>query len=209
MKHKYLRAIQGRFMMKDLHKATMERSRLRNKFLSNRTEMSRKEYKKQQNFCVNLMKGAKKEHFANVDVNSVLDNQKFLQIIKILFSNKVKTKTTIKLVRNNEMIDNEIEIAKLIAVSTENTLSEVEIDIAKYRNHPSINAIIEKMEKLGNPTFGFNSTPPGMRCRSDVSFRSPIGWDVADHAETSSRRHNRYVNGTDLFETSLRRLIGT
>ena len=48
-----------------------------------------------------------------------------------------------------------------------------------------------------------------MQRRSDVSVRSHIDRDVADHAETSSRLHNRYVNETDLFETSLRRLIGT
>ena len=50
MKQKYLRANQGRFLAKNLHKAIMKRSRLRNKFLSDRTEMSRKEYKKQRNF---------------------------------------------------------------------------------------------------------------------------------------------------------------
>ena len=58
MKQKYLRANQGIFMTKNLHKAIMKRSR--NKFLSERTEMSRKEYKKQRNFCVNLLKRAKK-----------------------------------------------------------------------------------------------------------------------------------------------------
>ena len=51
--------------------------------------------------------------------------------------------------------------------------------------------------------------PPGMRRRSDVSIRSQIGQDVADHAETLSRRRNSYVNEINLFETSLRRLIGT
>ena len=56
MKQKYLRANQGRFLAKNLHKAIMKRSRLRNKFLSDRTEMSRKEYKKQRSFCVNLLK---------------------------------------------------------------------------------------------------------------------------------------------------------
>ena len=39
-----------------------------------------------------------------------------------------------------------------------NSLSELEIVIAKYVNHPSIIAITEKMEKLGNPTFGFDFT---------------------------------------------------
>ena len=33
--------------------------------------MSRKEYKKQRNFGVNLLKKAKKEHFANLNVNSI------------------------------------------------------------------------------------------------------------------------------------------
>ena len=47
-----------------------------------------------------------------------------------------------------------------------------------------------------------NINPPGMRRRSDVSFRSNIGRDVADHAEMSSKRHSCYVNETDLFETS-------
>ena len=94
MKIKYLRANQGKFMTKSLHKAIMKRSRLRNKFLRDRREMSRKEYKKQRKFCVNLLKKAKKDHFANLDVNSVLDNRKFWQNVKPLFSNKVNNYQT-------------------------------------------------------------------------------------------------------------------
>ena len=62
MKQKYLRANQGRFMTKDLHKAIMKRSRLRNKFVRYRTDISRDEYKKQRNLCVCLLKKAKKDH---------------------------------------------------------------------------------------------------------------------------------------------------
>ena len=51
--------------------------------------------------------------------------------------------------------------------------------------------------------------PPSMRRRTDISIRSHIGRDVADQAETSSRRRNMYVNETDLFETSLRHLTAT
>ena len=47
-----------------------------------------------------------------------------------------------------------------------------------------------------------------LRC-SDISIRSDIGQDVGDQAETSSQRGNRYVNETDLFETSLQDLTGT
>ena len=64
-----------------------------------------------------------------------------------------------------------------------------------------------------SPPFSFASSNlsylPGMRRRSNVSVRSHVSRDVTDHAETSSQRCNWYVNETDLFETSLRRLIGT
>ena len=55
-------------------KVIIKRSRLRNKFLRNKTEMTKKEYKKQ-----------KKEHFANLDINSVSGNKNFEQIMKPLF----------------------------------------------------------------------------------------------------------------------------
>ena len=175
MKIKYLRAKQGKFMTKGLHEAIMKRSRLRNKFLRDRTESSRKEYKKQRNFCVNLLKKAKKDDFANLDVNSVLDNRKFWQNVKPLFSNKLKAKTTMKLIENDETIDNEIKIAKIFnkyfvhtaknlgiltemesASFAENNLSEVEMALEKYKNHPSITAITKKMKNFGNFTFSFN-----------------------------------------------------
>ena len=160
MKQKYLRANQGRFMTKDLHKAIMKRFRLRNKFLRDRTDISREEYKKQRNLCVSLLKKAKKDHFANLDIKSVTDNKEFWQPVKPLFSNKVKTKTVIKLVENNAMIDDEpditnifngyfVNIVKKLEILTEeqttysaaDELSEVEMAIIKYKNHPSIKAI--------------------------------------------------------------------
>ena len=61
MKVKYLRANQGKFMTKGLHKAIVKRSGL--KFLGDMTETSRKEHKKQINFCFNLLKKAKKRPF--------------------------------------------------------------------------------------------------------------------------------------------------
>ena len=75
--------------------------------------MSQKEYKKKRNVCVNLLKNVKKDHFATLDVNSVLDNRRFWQNVKPLFSNEVKGKPTIKLIENDEMIDNENKIAKM------------------------------------------------------------------------------------------------
>ena len=44
---------------------------------------------------------------------------------------------------------------------------------------------------------------------SHVSFTCHIGLNVADHAETLSRRRNWYFSEADLSETFLQRLIGT
>ena len=153
MKQKYLRANQGRLMTNDLHKAIMKRSRLRNKTLRDRTDISRGEYKKQRNLCASILKKAKKDHFANLDIKSVTDNKKFWQTVRPLFSNKVKAKTVIKLAENDAIIDDECEIVKIfneyfvnivkkLGILTEeqtmysaaNQLSEVEMAIIKYKN---------------------------------------------------------------------------
>ena len=39
-----------------------------------------------------------------------------------------------------------------------NSLIKVEIAVGKDRNHAGINAVNEKMEKLGNPKFRFDFT---------------------------------------------------
>ena len=73
------------------------------------------------------------------------------------------------------MIDNKIKIAKIFnkhfaniaknlgilagkesAAFTENNLSKVEMALKKYKSHPSMNAITERMKILGNFTLSFN-----------------------------------------------------
>ena len=75
-------------MTKDLYKAIMKCFRFRSKFLRDRTGFSREEYKKQRNVCVSLLKKAKKNHFANLDIKSVTDNRKCWETVKTLLSNK-------------------------------------------------------------------------------------------------------------------------
>ena len=68
--------------------------------MRDRTDISKEEYKKQRNLCVSLLKKAKKDHFANLDINSdkkfkIKKDKKFWQTVKPLFSSKVKAKTKI------------------------------------------------------------------------------------------------------------------
>ena len=63
LKTKYLRANEQPFMTKELRKAHMKRSRLRNKYRKNKSEANNEAYKKQRNFCVGLLKKVKKSYF--------------------------------------------------------------------------------------------------------------------------------------------------
>ena len=56
LKKKKVRGNQSRFMSKELSKAIMKRSMLRSKYLKNRNNQNRIDYKKQRNLCVKLRK---------------------------------------------------------------------------------------------------------------------------------------------------------
>ena len=59
----------------------------------------------------------------------------------------------------------------LLKNSTEDSLSETQISIVKYRNHSSIITIAEKMEKLGNPTIGFDFTSYEERVKEVINLK--------------------------------------
>ena len=56
IKRKYIRANEVPFMTNDLHKAIMERSKLRNKFLKSRTLSDMEHYTSQRNLYKKLLK---------------------------------------------------------------------------------------------------------------------------------------------------------
>ena len=60
MKRKYTRANQAPFMNKFLQKAVMNRPRLKNKYLRNKTSENWEAYKKQRNTCVYIFRKGKK-----------------------------------------------------------------------------------------------------------------------------------------------------
>ena len=66
-------------MTKQPRKAIMHRSGLKNIFNKNRTPKTRASYKKQLNFCVNLLRKTKKEYFENINVKGINDNKKILE----------------------------------------------------------------------------------------------------------------------------------
>ena len=66
----------------------MKRSRLRNKFLKNKSEVDKKNYVKQRNYCVFLLRRTKKGYYGNLDPKKVADNRIFWRTVKPFLSNK-------------------------------------------------------------------------------------------------------------------------
>ena len=96
IKKKYLRANLGEFMIKELNKAIMARSRLHNKYLKEKSADAKTAYDKQRNYCLNFLRRTKKNYFANINVSSITAN-KFWKTVKPLFSDKISHKETIQL----------------------------------------------------------------------------------------------------------------
>ena len=157
MKHKYIRANQAPFMNKTLNKSVMNRSRLKNRYLKNRTPENWLAYKKQRNSCVSLFRKEKKAFYYHLDTKSVTDNKMFWKVIKPSFSDKAISNENITLVENNEIVSEvkkiceifndffsnavinlnipETEYSSTIIAGTNEIVS---IAIERYEHHPSI-----------------------------------------------------------------------
>ena len=85
LKKKYLRANHASFVTKELQKAIMLRTRLRNIYLKQHTETTKVAYNQQRNKCVSILKKSKKSYFESLIVNFFKDNKKFWKRISPLF----------------------------------------------------------------------------------------------------------------------------
>ena len=160
-KKKYIRGNNKPFMTKELSKSIMERTRLRNNFLKNPTTENKLAYTKQRNFCVSLLRKVKRKYFANINEKNIIDNRKFWQTVKPFFSEKNKSKEKITLIKNDEIISDDLEVANTLNKYFSNVVKNLKIPekfannslprilskhptlnaIMKYKNHPSMDVI--------------------------------------------------------------------
>ena len=156
----------------------MLHSRLRNKLLKTKTEESKQLYNKQQNFCINFLRKAKRNYFAGLGNRILKDNRKIWKTVKPLFSEKAYQKESITIIskdteksiyKNEElaktfhslfssMVDNlkiEYDINRQANVSTHLDLVLRAIETFKY--HPSTLKMKEFMTDKGIK-FSFNYT---------------------------------------------------
>ena len=164
LKKKYMRANNQPFMNKTLSKAVMNRSRLRNKFLKNPDNTNKLNYTKYRNYCTKLFRKVKKKYYNNLDIKLVVDNKTFWKTVKPLFSEKHFSNNKITLVKDDEIISTDNEVAETLNRFFTNAVSYLNIDgfkpeycsnpeldiisniIDKFKNHPSILNIKENVK---------------------------------------------------------------
>ena len=163
IKQKHISGNQSPFMNKDIRKAIMTKTRLRNSFLKEPTQMNRLAYKKQRNYCVSLMGENKKQH-DSFNVNHITDNKNFWRVVKPNFLNKVLRANRVILRGGGKIISDTEKVAdtfnkffvnirnnlktdkdKQFLVETKDVFDPVFKAIKKYSTHPSILSIKEKM----------------------------------------------------------------
>ena len=179
IKKKVVRGNNAPFMNKTLSKEFMHRSKLKNKYNKSPTETNKILYKKQRNFCVNLLKKEKKNYYNNLDIKIFDDNRKFWQRIKPLFSDKNSLSRNITLVENGMIISNKTEVAEKLndyfvdavenleiegfisdvnVIYSENVDENIDNIINNYKTHPSILKIEENVKV--ETKFSFSDITP-------------------------------------------------
>ena len=93
---------------------TFLRTRFRNRFLKNPTDENRLVFTRQRNFCVSLLRKEKEQYFAKLNVKNITDNRKFWQTVKLFLSEENKSSEKITLLKNEETISDEVEVANTL-----------------------------------------------------------------------------------------------
>ena len=93
----YIRAKEAPFMTKELHKAIMKRSKVRNKFLKSKTLSDRKAYTSQRNFCKKLLRNTKRTYFNNLDIKKVTVTKHFGKLLFRCFQTNSREMRKMKL----------------------------------------------------------------------------------------------------------------
>ena len=150
MKRKYVRANEAPFMTKELHKAIMKRSRLRNKFLKNKNEINRNNYKVQRNYCKKLLKTTKKQYFNNLNTSKVTDNRILWKTVVLLLTNKPSGGEEIILKEGNKNITNDAELCEVFNTYFANIAAKLNIPNANnyIRSKENSNKYPQKMKSF-------------------------------------------------------------
>ena len=173
LKKRYVRSNQAPFMNKKLSKEIMTRSRLRNKSIKTKTDANGKAYNKQRNYFVSLFRIKKKSFFNNLDTKTIVDIKRFWQTVEPFFSDKNRVKNKIaltedktKIVSDNNLVAETfnkvfanifpslgLQCKDDLLASVEHIQDPLEKIIEKFKQHPSVIAIMKHKPNKSNFSF--------------------------------------------------------
>ena len=164
-KQRYVRSNQSKFMDRELNKAVMKRSRLRNKFIKDKTQVSKEAYTKQRNLCTSMVRKKKRIYFSNLNTRDLTDNRSFWKTVKPLFSDKSSGDGKLVLIEGDDILSEDTKVANAlneyfnkvvenlgienndnIEQSTDGISDPILKAIKKYEKHPSITRIKSKVK---------------------------------------------------------------
>ena len=149
-------------MSNELRKNIMLRSKLKNSFNKDRSYENWCKYKRQHNFCVNLLRKTKRNFFKNVNEKKISDNRTFWKEIKPYFNDEGGMSSKITLVKRDKIIHKDKEIAETMNkyfVNITKTLkyntNDIDILTSQFRDHASIKKIELSYPEIVPDTFKF------------------------------------------------------
>ena len=172
MKKRYIRANNSPFMNRTLHKAFMQRTRLKNKYNNNRTADNWEAFRRQRNLCVKISRKAKRDFYNQLDVSTVTDNKKFWNTVKPFISDKSSSKSRITLIEEGKIVSKESDVAetfndffvtitdslgivenKEIVLDSNDFTDPIDQILFKFSRHPSIQKIRSLKQNAGSFSF--------------------------------------------------------
>ena len=172
VKSKVLRGNEKMHMNKELRKAIMVRSKLKNVADTTNDPIDILRYKKQRNICVHLNRKSKREAMSKINVNRVENARTFWKVYKPFLSKKFTSDDKIILVEKEKIISDDCEIANTFNDYYTNVTKSLNIftwpsdktgpmsvnaAISKYESHPSILMIKERHK---HKSFSFTHVLP-------------------------------------------------
>ena len=183
---------------KNLRKAIMKRSRLKNKAKTTKASVDIVNYKKQRNLIVSLNRQAKHEYFN--EVSNSESSRPFWETCKPYFSNKhARGDYKIMLIENDKMLLKNEEVGKVfnqyfghITDSLDlhefpdgkvcEGLDDIDNIVYKFRNHPSIVKIKEQYKVKSNFSFRLATTEEIKAIIRDIPTNKAAGNEIPVNA---------------------------
>ena len=173
LKKKVVRANQKPYVTKNMRKAIMLRSQLENKFFAHGSQRYWNALKKQRNYCTRLYKRERKRFYSDLNLKNITDNKKFWKTMKPLFGDKGVMKEKIVLIKNEDVISEDTDVAQTFNNFFEKTVDTlgivenklllnngmasnkkgVERAIEMFQSHPSIISIKKNVEVQSEFSF--------------------------------------------------------